>query len=232
MESTILQYQEEKQRLEAERKAILTKAKEEARELLVESNRRIELAIKEIREAQAEKEETKRIREELQAFEEDVNEIDVQQKEDAIQRKIEQIQQRQKRREERKRNKAEGKLSEAQEKAAAILREAAQKVELNRPIAVGDSVRIKGTQSVGTVSDISGKMATVLFTGGMRSKVKAERLEHARQEQKSDAATNSGNSNLSENKNLEREGFSSAAASLLAEKHKISTATRQTWTTA
>lgn len=230
MESTILQYQEEKQRLEAERKAILTKAKEEARELLAESNRRIELAIKEIRESQAEKEETKRIREELQAFEADINEIDVQQKEDAIQRKIEQIQQRQKRREERKRNKAEGKLSEAQEKAAAILREAAQKVELNRPISIGDSVRIKGTQSVGTVSEMSGKMATVVFTGGMRSKVKAERLEHARQEKMSDGAsdTNSGNSNLSENKNLEREGFSSAAAALLAEKHKISTATRQT----
>lgn len=179
MEKTILQYQAEIERLDKERKAILTRAKAEAKELLQESNRRIESAIKEIRESQAEKEETKRIREELRAFEQDVNEIDVKQKDEAIQRKIEQIQQRQQRREERKRNKAEGKLTQAEEKAAAILRDAAKRVDNDKPVSVGDSVRIRGTETVGTVEDINGKIATVTFKGGMRSKVKVERLEHA-----------------------------------------------------
>lgn len=182
MEKTILQYRAEIERLDKERKAILTRAKTEAKELLDESNRRIELAIKEIRESQAEKEETRRIREELRAFEADVDEIDVKQKDDAIQKKIEQIQQRQQRREERKRNKIEGKISEAEKKAAAILREAAQRVDDNRPIEVGDTVRIRGTQSVGTVESLNGKLATVTFNGGIRSKVKADRLEHARME--------------------------------------------------
>lgn len=187
MEKTVLQYQSEVERLEKERKEILSRAKAEAKELLEESKRRIELAIKEIREAQAEKEETKRIREELRAFETDIDDIDVKQKDEAIQRKIEQIQQRQKRREERKRNKAEGRLSEAEKKAAAILRDAAQRTENDsKPIAVGDTVRIRGTQTVGTVEALDAKLATVVFNGGMRSKVKAERLEHARMEKPAD----------------------------------------------
>ena len=222
MEATIQKYQEEINRLESERKAILTRAKAEAKELLDESNRRIELAIKEIREAQAEKEETKRIREELQAFEKDVDEIDVKQKDDAIQRKIQQIQQRQQRREERKRDKEAGKLSEAEKKAAAMLREAAQKVEISRPVTVGDSVRIRGTQSVGTVMEISGKLSTVLFSGGMRSKVKTERLEHARKETDEKPSTSAVNDNAL------RGGLSAVAAALLAEKSKVSVATRQT----
>ena len=40
-----------------------------------------------------------------------------------------------------------------------------------------DTVRIKGTSSVGTIESIDGKMATVIF-GGMRTKVKVAQLEH------------------------------------------------------
>ena len=219
MEKTVLQYQAEIERLEKERKEILTKAKNEAKEILAESNRRVELAIKEIREAQADKEETKRIREELTQFEHEVDEIDLRQKDEAIQRKIEQIQQRQQRREERKRNKAEGKLNEAEQKAAQVLREAAQRAEQDKPVAVGDSVRIRGTKTVGTVEAIQGKMATVIFGGGMRSKVKAERLEHARQEV---------SETPSANENTLRGGLSAAAASLAAETAKLSHMTRDT----
>lgn len=224
MERTILQYQAEVERLEAERKNILSRAKAEAKELLAESNRRIELAIKEIREAQAEKEETKRIREELRAFEEDVNEIDVKQKDEAIQRKIEQIQQRQQRREERRRNKASGKLSEAEQKAAAILRDAAQKVELARPVSIGDTVRIRGTQSVGVIESLNGKIATVIFSGGMRSKLKAERLEHAKE------TTSVLTTNISQttNQNEVRGGLSNIAAALLADQKRVSRMTRET----
>ena len=49
-------------------------------------------------------------------------------------------------------------------------------------IAVGDTVRIKGLQSVGKVESIDGKMATVIF-GGMRTKMRVERLEPAAESQ-------------------------------------------------
>jgi DNA mismatch repair protein MutS2 len=41
----------------------------------------------------------------------------------------------------------------------------------------GDTVRIKGTNSIGEIESIQGKQATVIF-GGLRSKVKIEQLEH------------------------------------------------------
>ena len=97
MEATILKYRAEIERLEKERKDILSKAKKEALELIDDSNKRIELVIKEIKEAQAEKEETRRIREELRTYREEISDIDVKEEDEAIQRKIEQIQQRQKR---------------------------------------------------------------------------------------------------------------------------------------
>lgn len=58
--------------VDAERKAVLAKAKQEAEELLKESNKRIENAIREIREQQAAKEETRKIRAELDAFKQEV----------------------------------------------------------------------------------------------------------------------------------------------------------------
>ena len=48
----------------------------------------------------------------------------------------------------------------------------------NSPIAPGDTVRIKGLTSVGEVESTDGKMAVVIF-GGMKTKMRADRLEHA-----------------------------------------------------
>ena len=218
MEKTIMQYRAEIERLENERKAILSRAKAEAKELLAESNRKIELAIKEIRESQAEKEETKRIREELNAFSQEVDEIDVKQKDADIARKIEQIQQRQQRREERKRNKMQGLVDEANKKAAEALREAAQRVNINRPIEKGDTVRIHGTKSVGTVEALQGKIATVVFGTGMRSKVKVDRLEHATMPHEGTA----------EAANTDTTGLSATAAALKNDAVRVSRMTRET----
>lgn len=55
MEKTISKYENDIEDIERSRKAILKKAKEEAAELLKESNKRIENAIREIKESQAEK---------------------------------------------------------------------------------------------------------------------------------------------------------------------------------
>lgn len=97
MEKTISKYESDIEDIERSRKAILKKAKEKAAELLKESNKKIENAIREIRESQAEKEETRRIRQELDAFKQEVQEIDTKESDDKIARKIAQIQQRKER---------------------------------------------------------------------------------------------------------------------------------------
>ena len=148
-----------------------------------ESNKKIENAIREIRESQAEKEETKRIREDLNAFKKEVMEIDTKAEDELIARKIKQIQERKERHAKRKKEKAE-----ANEAAAEKLRQAAaKKAEEARPIEAGDTVRIKGLTSVGRVEAMDGKMAVVIF-GDMRTKMRADRLERAQAPKREETA--------------------------------------------
>ena len=175
MEKTISKYESDIEEIEKSRKQILAKAKQQAEELLKESNKKIENAIREIRESQAEKEETKRIRQELDAFKQEMQEIDTKENDDKIARKIAQIQQRKERHAKRKAEKAQN-----QEKAAAALRNAQNKSQTdnNRELKAGDTVRIKGLTTVGKIESITGDMATAVF-GGMRTKMRLNRLEHA-----------------------------------------------------
>ena len=170
LESKINRYEDELTEIERQRKEILRKAKEEAEELLRESNKKIENAIREIREAQAEKERTRLVREELNTFKAELAGIDTKDNDEAIARKIRQLQERKERREKRKQEKAE--------KAANPAAAAPKKPAAERPIEAGDTVRIKGLTSVGEVESTDGKMAVVIF-GGMKTKMRADRLEHA-----------------------------------------------------
>lgn len=70
LQDVIRKYQDLTADLEKNRKEILLKAKEEARELVEKSNKLIEKTIKEIRENQAEKSKTKKAREELNGLKE------------------------------------------------------------------------------------------------------------------------------------------------------------------
>ena len=172
LEGRIARYENSIEEIERERKEILRRAKEQAEELLRESNRKIENAIREIRESQAEKEAARRAREELNAFKEEVAEIDTKDNDEAIARKIRQIQERKERREKRRLEKNEKRSAEQGSKGE-------QKVMIAKAaITTGDTVRIIGLTSVGTVESIDGKMATVIF-GGMKTKMRIERLEHA-----------------------------------------------------
>ena len=72
MEKTIARYETEIAELQRSRKEILRKAKEDAEQLLRESNAKIENTIKTIREAQAEKEKTRNVRQELDDFKKDL----------------------------------------------------------------------------------------------------------------------------------------------------------------
>ena len=182
MEATIVRYEREVEELERNRRDIIRQAKAQAEELLKESNRKIENTIREIREKQAEKEETRRIRIQLAEYEAGLKEetesttkkgtktMDS----DAVERKMAQIRQRKERHERRKTEKEKN-----QEIAANALRTSANKDnEKEKTLSVGDTVRVKGLTSTGTVLSLDGKMATVLF-GDMRTKTRIDRLEHA-----------------------------------------------------
>ena len=193
LEKRISQYEKDIAALEQSRKEILNRAKAQAEEIIKESNRRIENAIREIREKQAEKEETKRIRQELAAYEaglldgnkNDKGETSNKKKlkssgllsDDDFQKKVDKIKSRKERHEQHLKEKA-GK----QQAAAEALKNAVRKQQSGGTVMAGDSVRIKGLTSVGKVESIEGKQATVIF-GGMRTKMAVSRLEHV------DAAT-------------------------------------------
>ena len=85
------------------------------------------------------------------------------------------MEERKARKEKRKAEKGEQQRATSEKLAA---RAKANLNDANRPLEKGDSVRIKGTNSVGEIESIQGKQATVVF-GGLRSKVKLEQLERA-----------------------------------------------------
>ena len=136
-----------------------------------EANRKIENTIREIREAQAEKEKTQSLRQDLDAFKAQIAEIDAL-NDEKIAKKMQQILARKERKEKRKQEKQ--KTAEKQPK----------KEETKPKIKVGDTVRIKGMQSVGTVESITGKTATMV-AGNIRTKIPLEQLEPAATEKKS-----------------------------------------------
>lgn len=201
IEKTIAEYEEGIKDIEQSRKDILRRAKEQAEELLSETNKKIEATIREIREKQAEKEETKKIRKELDSFKAEVSEIDTKSDDEKIARKIQQIMQRKERHEKRKKEKAENERKNADAIKAAI-----QKRKDDAAVKVGDTVRIKGTKSVGTVESIEGKTATVIF-GGMRTKMRSERLEHSDMPEKKPSATSYANRMTRDTIDSHREQF-------------------------
>ena len=178
LEHKINRYEDELNEIDRQRKEILRKAKEEAEELLRESNKKIENAIREIKEAQAEKERTRLVREELNAFKEELAEIDTRDNDEAIARKIRQIQERKERKEKRRAEKNKRLEESGKENSPSADKSLTTSPSLLTPLKAGDTVRIKGLSSVGEVESTDGKMATVIF-GGMKTKMRVERLEHA-----------------------------------------------------
>ena len=179
LEGHIQRYETNLEEIERERKQILKRAQKQAEELLAEANRKIENAIREIKEAQAEKERTREIREELQEFRSQVQSDDTRglMSEEDFAKKLRQM-------EERKARKAQRKAEKAQKKEAEDKRlqtfgaERGTTTDSNRPLQKGDTVRIKGLNTTGTIEAIQGKQVTVIF-GDVRTKMKMEQLERA-----------------------------------------------------
>lgn len=154
LEETIARYETDLEAVSKQQKEIIREAKAEAQRIISEANAKIENTIREIKEAQAEKEQTKLIRKSMEEFKSSITDVDI--SDDKIARKM-------------------AKLKERKEKKAS-----AQPVKqpiFNRDvIETGDAVRLKGQSSAGTVMDVQGQQATVAF-GMIKSTVKLDRLE-------------------------------------------------------
>ncbi|MCD8041471.1 MAG: endonuclease MutS2 [Tannerellaceae bacterium] len=150
-------YEQDLQAVDKQRKEIIREAKAEAQQILSEANAQIENTIRTIREAQAEKEKTREVRKSLEEFKKKVTSAE--EADDAIARKMAKLKERQ----ERKKNKQKSTTTQ-------------QPVFNKDVIEVGDSVRLSGQQSAGTVLELDGKEAVVAF-GMIKSSVKLDRLE-------------------------------------------------------
>lgn len=184
LEDSIASYEHEMVSFQEERKAVMAQAKEEAKALLQESNAKIENTIREIREAQADKERTREARRKLGEFKEEA--LNMTEEDDAIARKIAKIKRRQERKLQGKKHQAQpnglGALVGALGQAAANTLAAAATAEKPKKLAPGQYVRIKGQHSVGQIAEVGHRTAKVLF-GVMYTTVPLNRLEAAEKPQ-------------------------------------------------
>lgn len=156
LESLVARYENDIERLKIERNLILKEAKTEAKEIISSSNASIENAIHEIKKAQAEKERTKEIRKQIEELKtrlaNDNTDSESSAKLDELSAKIR-------------------KKKHKHEKQVSVQPQAEEK-----PLAVGDSVTIDGSNSVGEIIEINGKNAIVTF-GIFKSTVQLSKLK-------------------------------------------------------
>jgi DNA mismatch repair protein MutS2 len=179
---------------EKEKKEIISRAREEARQLLDGVNRKIENTIRTIRESQAEKEKTREARQGLSELMSEVNRDPG--SADDMERKITELREKK----ERLRRK---KLKEAGEPAGTELKPV--KIKDDTAIGKGDFVILIGRDITGEVLDINGKSIMVAF-GNMVTTVdekklkKLSRNEAKKMERAAPASGNSSMFNLRERK--------------------------------
>ena len=155
LENLTERYQAELEDIKQQKKAILDEARQEAEKIVKGAGKQVEKTIRDIREAQAGKEQTKAARQELQGFLGALEEHKTRQqktRDEYIDRKIDQL---------KKRKKTPAPAQE-QVKSA--------------PLKVGEKVRVKENGLVGEVSKISNKSVTVII-GNITSTMAPDRVE-------------------------------------------------------
>ncbi len=160
LEELIAEYDKELSGAKTLRKEIITKAKDEAQQLLKDSNKMIESTIRQIKESQAEKEKTKDVRQQLEEFKVVIVE-ETKPVESASEEKIAVLSSRAKK----------IKLDREPEKVKA---EPVLQKEL--PMKPGDAVRMIDTQAAGEIISIKGSKAEI-ETGSIRFFVAVDRIE-------------------------------------------------------
>jgi DNA mismatch repair protein MutS2 len=148
------QYEQNMETAEKQRKEIIRAAREEAERLLAAANAQIENTIREIREAQAEREQTRLARRALDEFKAAVLQAG---ENDA---------------------KAAAVLNPHRKRKA----NASPSLLPDAPLKAGDPVRLKGQTYAGTLLEVQGKRAIVAF-GMMKTATPLDKLERAGREQ-------------------------------------------------
>jgi DNA mismatch repair protein MutS2 len=155
LEDTAARYETDLMELDRQRREIIDRAKAEAERLLSETNARIENTIRQIKEAQAGREQTRHARQMLDDFKHSIKSAVA--TDDPIARKIQTV-----------KKQAHTTAPAAGEPPTAIAGD----------IRVGDNVRLKGQTATGTVLEVRGQDVTVAF-GTIKSTIKHHRLEKA-----------------------------------------------------
>ena len=149
-------YQKELEDIREQKKAILDQARREAEDIVRGAGKQVEKTIRDIREAQAGKEQTKAARQELQGFLGAIQERKSRQQKDRdeyLDRKI-------------------AKLEKRNRRDAA----AQEKKHQSEPLKVGEKVRVLSNGLVGEVSKISSKSVSIIV-GNITSTMKPEQVE-------------------------------------------------------
>ena len=165
LEELMGRYEQELQESEKQRKAIVKEAKAKADAMLSGANKKIELTIREIKEAEAEKERTREVRKELNEFREEL-EIEKGKEEQKVERQLKEIR--------RKGSELETRRPDLRQRSKKTL--AQKQVKEDPEIRVGDLVRIEGQDAAGEVMEIKGKNCVVAF-GMLKTNTKVGQLQ-------------------------------------------------------
>ena len=164
------QYARELEELKAERNKLLKSAKEESKRLLDEANKSIEQTIRTIRQSQAEKEKTKQARQKLDEFKSDFTSEDTEGA--RIDAKMQRLREREEKRTERKMKRGED--------ITAVDSRQQKPTVAEKPLEVGDKVRIKGQTAIGEIMQLNGNKA-VIGIGQIMTLIDAKQLERISQ---------------------------------------------------
>ena len=174
LESLTDKYQKELGDIKALKKSILEEAKQQAQEILDEANRQVERTIREIREAQAERDKTRVAREHLTKFKEELQQEKPSENDAAIDRKMQQIVARKER--ERARKEKRGERPPVKPGVTEYGDDVIPGLTGNLPLRVGDKVRLKDNDMVGEVTQIAAKYISVSI-GSIISKIAPGKVE-------------------------------------------------------
>lgn len=150
-EKNAARYEKLSAEIEKHKKQLLNEAKLQAKQLLKDANAKIEATIKEIKEAQAQKEKTKQIRQDLEKY-----------KETLVVEEIPQLS-----------------VEVAEKPTVPITKkqeEPEEIIDTSLPIQVGNYVKIKDNGAVAEVVNIKGNQVEILM-GALKSTVQLKRLE-------------------------------------------------------
>ncbi len=171
LEQLMGSYEKELQESEKQRKVIVREAKQQADSMLSGANKKIEQTIREIREAEADKEKTREVRKELEVFKENI-EVEKGMEEKRVEKQLEEI---------RKRGgELESRRPDLRQKSKVTLQR--KKVLEDPEIRLGDMVRLKGQEAAGEVIELKGKNVTIAF-GNLKSSTKLGLLEKVQGEE-------------------------------------------------